>query len=238
MESRYIGSELELFADARNWKAYWSRQLRPSLGRRVLDVGAGIGATARLFADQDFDLYLALEPDPGLVDSIHAAFQAGALPSALQTKVGTTADLPSGMQFDTILYVDVLEHIADDGDELARAMALLVPGGRIIVLAPAHSWLYSPFDATVGHVRRYTRKTLLAAVPDGLRRERLFYLDSVGLLASLANRLALRAAMPTRGQIALWDGVMVPVSKFLDPLLFHTVGKTVIGIFRKPQNQG
>lgn len=233
MESHYVGSELELFADARNWKAYWSSRLRPHFGRRVLDVGAGIGGTARLFADLAFEDYLALEPDPALVSRMLQIQGSGKLPGALRTQVGTIADLPAGSVFDTVLYIDVLEHIEDDRAELARAESLLAVGGRLIVLAPAHSWLYSPFDAAVGHVRRYTRETLAAVKPAGLRTERLFYLDSVGLLASLANRVFLRAAMPTAAQIALWDRAMVPASRLLDPVLAGSAGKTVVGIFSK-----
>lgn len=55
-------------------------------------------------------------------------------------------DLPPGELFDTLLYIDVLEHIPDDGAELARAAERLRPGGRVIVLSPVHQWLYSEFD--------------------------------------------------------------------------------------------
>jgi SAM-dependent methyltransferase len=234
MESHYVGTELELFAGARNWKSYWSSLLRPSLGRRILDVGAGIGATARLFPDHPFEHYLALEPDAALAAQIGQAQGAGGLPANLQVQVGTSADVSAELRFDTILYVDVLEHIDDDVGELARAEALLAPGGKIIVLAPAHQWLYSPFDEAVGHVRRYNRASLLAAKPPTLQAERIFYLDSVGLLASLANRWALRASVPSARQIALWDRAMVPVSKLLDPALRFAAGKTIIGIFQRP----
>ena len=62
----------------------------------------------------------------------------------------------------------------------------------------------------------------------------MFYLDSVGLLASLGNRLLLKASIPTPGQIRLWDGSMVPVSRVLDRLLAFTLGKTIVAVFRHP----
>ena len=91
--------------------------------------------------------------------------------------------------------------------------------------------MFSPFDAAIGHYRRYDRKSLLSAKPEDLHVERLFYLDSVGLLASLGNRLLLRASSPTAAQIALWDGKMVPVSRWLDPVLGLRLGKTIVAVF-------
>ena len=234
MEAHYVGSELELFAEAHHWKRYWASRLQPWLGQRILDVGAGLGATARAFAAHRFERYLALEPDPELAGRIRTAVTAGDLPRGVEVQAGTTADLDPEARFDTVLYVDVLEHIAVDRGELERVAKHLETSGRIIVLAPAHAWLYSPFDAAVGHVRRYTRVSLAAAKPTALEQESMFYLDSVGLLASTANRWLLKASMPSPAQIRLWDGVMVPASRVLDPLLFHSVGKTVVGVFRRP----
>jgi SAM-dependent methyltransferase len=135
--------------------------------------------------------------------------------------------------YDTILYVDVLEHVADDRAELAAAARHLKPGGRLAVLSPAHEWLFTPFDAAIGHRRRYTRKTLAALAPPRLRLERLDYLDSAGLLLSLGNRLILKRARPTASQILLWDRRVVPVSRLLDQILLRRVGKSVLGIWRR-----
>ena len=107
------------------------------------------------------------------------------------------ASLPSEDRFDTILYVDVLEHIEDDRGELAGAAARLRTGGHVVVLAPAHQALYSPFDKAIGHFRRYSHRSLLAAAPSTLQPVAAYYLDAVGMAASLANRLLLRASMPS-----------------------------------------
>lgn len=228
----YVGTELELFAGARNWKAYWSAQLRPLVRGRVLDVGAGIGATARVFADSPVvESYLALEPDAHLVAQM--ALASTRWPRGFETQHGTSADLAPGRLFDTILYIDVLEHIAEDRAELARAAGHLAPGGHILVLSPAHAFLYSPFDAAIGHERRYDRDSLSAAVPPGLAVERLFYLDAAGLLASLGNRLLLRASMPSRGQIAFWDNWLVPVSGLIDPITGYRLGKSIVAVLAR-----
>jgi SAM-dependent methyltransferase len=231
---RYAGSELDLFSGALNWKAYWSSLLRPLMGRRILDVGAGIGATARIFAGDHFEEYLALEPDGVLVSRMRDAAAHGDFSTGFSARQGTIETLAEGRAFDTIVYIDVLEHIEDDAAELTRAARRLLPGGRLIILSPAHQWLFTPFDARIGHFRRYNRKSLLAVRPTGLQLERIFYLDSVGLLASLGNRLLLRSSMPTRGQISLWDGWMVPASRILDRMTGRVLGKSIVAVFTKP----
>jgi hypothetical protein len=62
---------------------------------------------------------------------------------------------------------------------------------------------------------------------------RLRYLDTIGLLASAGNRFLLSSAMPNARQISLWDRVMLPVSKLVDPILRYRVGKTVIAVWRR-----
>jgi len=127
--------------------------------------------------------------------------------------------------------VDVLEHIEDDRGELSRAAAHLRPGGRLVVLSPAHQSLFSPFDAAIGHFRRYDRPMLGALTPTGLRVERMRYLDCAGLLLSAANRLLLRRSMPTEGQLRFWDRWVVPISRVCDRLLWYGAGKTVLAVW-------
>ncbi|HEX2091589.1 MAG TPA: class I SAM-dependent methyltransferase [Longimicrobiaceae bacterium] len=226
---RYVGSELELFAQARGWKGYVASRVTPHLGPRVLEVGAGLGGTTRVLCDGSQEEWICLEPDPELA----AALRAGPLPACCTVRIGTTEDLEPRPTFDNVLYMDVLEHVEDDRGELQRAARLLVPGGRLVVLAPAHPWLFSPFDESVGHFRRYTRGSLAAVVPGSMECVELVYLDAAGVLASLANRAFLRSPLPTQAQIRFWDRVLVPLSRRLDPLLFHRVGKSVLGIWRR-----
>src|SRR5262249_40290582 len=100
-------------------------------------------------------------------------------------------------------------------------------------LVPAHQWLYTPFDRAVGHYRRYTIDRFHSITPTTLRLESARYLDSVGLIASLGNRMLLGQSVPTAGQIAFWDKVMVRISKVLDPAFGYRLGKSLVGIWRK-----
>lgn len=225
----YVGTELDLFAQARNWKSYLGTRILPHLRGRVLEVGAGNGANAAEFLPRAnaVSSWTCLEPDARLAGEIRARGLR------VEVRNGTTASLGEKERFDAALYVDVLEHIEDEGAELRRVAAHLEPGGKLVILSPAHQFLFSPFDASVGHHRRYTRRTLRRAIPEGLKLVELRYLDSFGLLASLAQRGLLQQKMPTLAQIKVWDRFLVPVSRVLDPIAAFRVGKSLLGVWQK-----
>ena len=229
----YVGGELGLFAHARNWKRYWSGKCAPQLIGKVLEVGAGICTNTVLLRPIVADEWTCLEPDGRLVAELKSVLDQKGLLQSTRVITGTLSDLPPEERFDTIIYIDVLEHIPDDREELVRAAERLRPGGRIVVLSPAHQWLFSEFDQSIGHCRRYSRKTLLAATPEALRPLQCFYLDSCGLFLSLANRLLLRQSLPTVKQILFWDRFVIPISRLIDPLLLHRAGKSIVAVWQR-----
>ena len=235
----YAGEELELFAHAIRWKRYWSSRLAPFVGADVLEVGAGIGTNTLLLVSNRQKRWVCLEPDRLLAHHLKSKVEAlGRRPAVLEVIIGDLRCLAPESRFDTIIYIDVLEHIESDQEELEGAFRLLSPGGHLIVLSPAHQFLYTAFDHGLGHFRRYSRRTLRAVGPRACTPLRLFYLDSVGFCASLANRLLLKQKLPTVRQIKFWDRYLVQLSLVLDPLLGFNFGKTVVGIWRKSPVQG
>lgn len=238
MSAPYRGGELDVFAHAAGWKAYFGSHLRDALVGDVLEVGAGIGAATRALCDGRQRSWTCLEADAALAARLREGLQREPLPRAPgqplpEVIVGALPDLAPGRAFDAILYVDVLEHIGDDAGELRQAAARLRPGGALMVVAPAHRWLYTPFDAAIGHFRRYDRASLRALTPPGLTLTTLRYLDAAGVLLSLANRLLLRSATPTVAQIRFWDRRVVPISRRLDPLLGYRAGKSILAVWRR-----
>jgi SAM-dependent methyltransferase len=229
---QYVGCEPDLFKHGINWKRYWSAFIQTYLHGEVLEVGAGIGSNTFLLRNYCQRRWVCLEPDSALAERLRALLDARKPIHLCEVDVGTLKTMVAEALFDVIIYIDVLEHIEDDKGELTRAAGRLKPGGLLIVLAPAHEWLYSRFDKTVGHYRRYNKKMLAAVAPKCLKLERLIYLDCVGLCASLANRLLLKQPLPSLRQIKVWDGIMIPCSKWLDALLFHYIGKSVLGVWR------
>ena len=150
-----------------------------------------------------------------------------------RSSYGSLSDLPANRVFDTLLYLDVLEHIERDADEVVLAASHLAPDGFLVVLAPAHPWLFTPLTKRSATGAGYTRSSLARLTPPGLRLTKLVYLDAVGLLASAANRVVLKSARPTIRQITFWDRCMVPVSTVVDPLLGYRVGKSVLAVWQR-----
>ena len=229
----YVGSELAIFGRAVHWKAYLGDLLAPYLRGEVLEVGAGIGGSTPFLLNENVAGWCCLEPDPELSAETSRKIADGRLPPLCSSLSATVADLPEEPRFDAVAYVDVLEHTEDDQTELRHAAARLRPGGHLVVLGPAWPWLYSPFDAAIGHQRRYTRASLAALKPPGASEVHSRYIDSAGLLASAGNRFLLRRSEPSDAQVRFWDTTLIPISRRLDPLLGHRIGKSVLVIWQK-----
>src|SRR2546425_969766 len=141
-EFAYPGGELELFAQARNWKDYWSSLLLPYLQGDVLEAGAGIGTNTRILRNNRQQRWVCLEPDRRLLEQLKSGLERQPAQGLCELFRGTVADLTAGERFDAILYIDVLEHIDDDRSELSRAARHLKPGGHLVVLSPANQILF------------------------------------------------------------------------------------------------
>ncbi len=234
MNTNYIGDELTLFEHAHNWKRYWAKFVVPYLGQKVVEVGAGIGGTTKyLITSPNIQEWLCIEPDKSLAQNIIVLKEKGVLPKQCEVKNAFLTNSVDDNSVDSILYIDVIEHIEDDAEELRIAYTKLKNGGHLIILVPAHNFLYSPFDKIIGHYRRYNKEMLRAVLPVEFKINQLKYLDSIGLLASFANKSLLKQSYPTLRQLKLWDNYMIPLSKLVDSIIGHRLGKSVLLIAQK-----
>jgi 2-polyprenyl-3-methyl-5-hydroxy-6-metoxy-1,4-benzoquinol methylase len=132
--------------------------VRPWLGSRILEIGAGHGNFAALVLEQGAcERYTALEPSPHFSRALQEL--AGRTPGLEHRQAPLTeltgADLGA---FDTVLSIHVLEHIEDDLGFLTSALQAVRPGGHVITLVPALPALYATLDRQIGHFRRYTQQ--------------------------------------------------------------------------------
>jgi 2-polyprenyl-3-methyl-5-hydroxy-6-metoxy-1,4-benzoquinol methylase len=237
------GVELERLAEAERFFGWIADELSPHLGRRILEVGAGIGtvSAALLARNPDADV-TAIEPAAGLFEGL-VARTAGE--PRLHAHQQTSQDLlATGVApFDSVVYVNVLEHILDDAGELATARALLAPGGTLAVFVPAMPSLYGSLDYKSGHHRRYRRADLRALLDGaGFDVVDVRYLDMLGVGPYYAMYRLLDVR--TLGAVSStgYDRVVVPLSRSAQRLVpSPPFGKNLVAVARaraRPERPG
>ena len=222
---------LEIMQGAPQYNRWQFSRIAPYLGRRVCEVGAGIGNMSTLMADAGLELLVLTDPDPTYREILQSRFASS--PEVVVDRI-TLPDHSAGDRFqpyqlDTVVALNVIEHIADDVEALRSMAAMLRPGGRAVVLVPAFQKLFGSLDQELGHVRRYTRADLSQRMCEaGFRVERAFYFNVVGMIGWWVNaRLRKVPRIPTE-QLGYFDS-LVPILRLEDlvPLPF---GQSVIAI--------
>src|SRR5207302_602970 len=169
---------LERMGEAHNYNAWLLERSEPYLGRRVLDPGAGVGTFTDVVADGRE--VVALEPDGEHAAALRARFADRPNIRVVESEASSAV---VGGPVDSILCFNVLEHIADDGRALQSFAQVLEPGGRLLLLVPAHPFLYGTIDRALEHARRYRRRELRAKLgAAGFAIEALQYVNPVGAL--------------------------------------------------------
>lgn len=231
MSSSYPGKELEAMSFAVNYHRWIVDELRPYIGSKAVEVGAGAGDLSTLLLQTDLTELYAFEPSPDLF-------------GALRTKIETDARVtlfngfltPDGLprDIDSILYINVLEHIEEDRQELLTALRVIRPGGRLLVFVPALSWLFSEADRQVGHFRRYHMKELLGLAEGcGFRVDRARYFDMAGIAPWYLNFVLLKNSF-SAGSVALYDKWVVPPMRVIERLIRPPLGKNILLVASKP----
>jgi SAM-dependent methyltransferase len=132
-------------------------------------------------------------------------------------------------KFDHAVLVNVLEHVEYDVRLLREARLLLVEGGTLTVLSPAHNILYSRFDASIGHVRRYTKRTLSRSLEiAGFVEVKTRYFNSTGALLWLIINRILGKLDADEAQTSLYDRIVVPISSGIDRMRIRPFGQSVV----------
>ena len=209
------GTTLQRMAGADRYNAWLLERAIPHLGRRVLDAGAGIGTfTEHVARGREV---VAVEPDGAAAALLRRRFAGRPEVSVVEADATELDSVVLGT-FDSVLCLNVLEHIADDAAALARFGTLLRRGGAVLLLVPAHPLLFGEIDRVVGHERRYTKTRLSAVLRSaGLQVEELRHVNPVGAVGWFAAARVLRRAEVPGGPLRLYDH-LVPAFRLLDAL--------------------
>ena len=204
-------------------------QIEAHLGAEVLEVGCGAGAfTARLAARARH--VHAIDIDAASVTAVRRAVD---LPNVEVEQADITRTNWTG-RFDTIVMLDVLEHLEDDVAMATRLHQALTPGGRLVVKVPAMPSLYGAQDRAVGHYRRYTARGLEEALAAGFADIQRWHFNVAGVAAWWLNGRLLRRAGPPSAQISIFE-TLVPVLRGLDVLTRFGVGLSLFAVAVKPR---
>jgi SAM-dependent methyltransferase len=213
---------------ARAYNDWLFDRARPQLGRRVLDVGAGVGTFTALASAGKANV-VAVEPEPEFASYLRDRFAGDARVKVVQGTVHSVTD----QGFDSIICFNVLEHIEDDTGAVRHFGRLLAPAGRLFLLVPAHPGLYGGYDRAAGHVRRYSRgaleRTLVGA---GFDLETLRHVNPAGAVGWLLRvRLRSSPSWPS-ASFGAFDR-LVPVLRHLDKLHLP-FGLSLWAVARRP----
>ena len=203
---------LRRMAQAGNYNRWLLERAGLLVGRRVLDLGAGLGTQTAWLANHA-ETVVAAEPDAEYVRLLESRFRQ--VPP-VRVVHATAENLPLSETFDTVVCFNVLEHVAADAKALERAYASLERGGRLLLLVPAHPALYGAIDRMVLHERRYTKRELRAKLlRAGFEVETLRHVNPVGAVGWLISSRLLRQDHVPAGPLRLYDR-LVPLLRALD----------------------
>jgi SAM-dependent methyltransferase len=219
----------EVLENVDNASAYadWiAALLAPHVSGDILEVGSGHGVLTQRLAD--FGSVTASEPSARAAALLRERFASD---PRIKVVEADAAGAAGGATFDSIVLVNVLEHIPGDVDALRALREALRPGGKIAIYVPAFNLLYSNFDRTIGHHRRYRRKTLaLACKRAGLDVVSVRYVNSLGFFAWLLYARALRRVPTKSWSTTLYDRTAVPVLRRFEHEREVPMGQSVLCI--------
>lgn len=223
---------LEGLATAVNHRRWFVELAVPYLGDDPIEIGSGLGDYAIEWADR-IPRFTATEADPErlvklkerMVDRPGVSVREMLLPSE-----------DSGHYSAAVSY-NVLEHIEDHVGALRSISRLVRPGGAIVLIVPAFMFAMSPVDIATGHVRRYTKKTMRAALTEaGLEVERVQYANALGLIGYYAATSLFKLTPKEGAMVKVYDRLVLPATKAAESIVRPPFGQSVFAVARVPGN--
>ncbi len=221
----YDGWELNFFDKAKNFRDYQWSLFRNRIKKKILEVGPGNCVYLKRYYHISKEIHL-FEPSRKIRNKLKKKIKK-LKKVKLLTKYYKS-------KYDTIIYLDVLEHIRDDEKEILSAYKRLKKNGNLIISVPAFQYLFTDYDRKIGHYRRYDKK-LFEKIFEKLKIKnyQMTYFDSIGYaLIFLSKFLAVSNRVNFKGSVKLWN-FLIPISKILDIFLSPFIGKSLMLIIRK-----
>ncbi len=230
--SSYPGGELEALRQSPNYYSWLLQHFVPYMGERVLEVGAGLGTVAEYVLQNTRIRELVLvEPADNLFPLLHTRFSGE---SRVELVHGQLESVAASLSVNSVIAVNVLEHVVDDRALLRTINRVLLPNGTILLFVPALSWLYGTLDESFHHIRRYTTRGLASRLEEvGFRIERLHYFNCLGVVAWFVAGKILKRRTIQVADARLYDRWIVPWASRLESRWTPPLGQSVVAVARK-----
>jgi glycosyltransferase involved in cell wall biosynthesis len=232
-DDEYGSSILSDLQDARRFNKWLADTLRPFVGDRVLELGAGIGTLTGQFIPRE--LYVASDINPHYLHYLGAYAVGKPYLRVAKVDAGDARDFSEFDEvFDTVMMINVLEHVPDEKATLDNVCRALQPGGRAVILVPQGPRLYNSLDVVLEHRERYTARGLRASLERaGLRIERLFDFNRTSVPAWFMSGNVLKRTRFSRVQLKVLETLM-PLIRRVDHMLPWN-GLSVVAVAVKPE---
>jgi SAM-dependent methyltransferase len=234
----YEGRDLEAMSFARNYHRWILQIFEPYLGTRLVEVGAGSGSFSEFLLERPFESLSLVEPSSNMyrlltrhLDSLRSDPRVKPFNAVFRQVADSIRE---EQKPDSIIYINVMEHIDDDEGELRAIRETLVRGGRVFIFVPALPWLYGSFDKLIQHQRRYTKSELeKKCEAAGFRVVKSHYFDFAGILPWWVKYRLLKSETMEARVVELYDRLFVPFIRAAESILTPPIGKNIILIAQK-----
>lgn len=221
----------EAGVDKPRYRQYQHDLIAPHCGRSVLELGAGLGEFAETLTDVDRLVVSDVDPTAVTVMRRRFAHRPEVEVQQIDLEHGVTLDEP----VDSVITINTLEHIDDDVAAVRAMSDLVVPGGSVVAFVPGYERLYGDFDRKVGHVRRYTPRSLTSTfVSAGLEPEVARPVNFLGAFAWWAAVRRGNAGSPNPALVDVYDRLVVPTTRAIERMVRVPFGQSILGVARLP----
>jgi Methyltransferase domain. len=236
-EVEYFGHDLDSMDLAVNYHSWILDIFRPFLGKRIIEVGAGTGSFSKLLLETKPTHLTLIEPS-AMYETLKSEIDV--VNGGAQTELfnGIFSDFTVADRVvenpDSIVYINVLEHVEDDVAELQVMHRTLADNGKICIFVPAVPFLLSDFDRQIGHYRRYSRSDLVRKCEKaGFRIILARGFDLPGILPWLLKYRLMRSLTIEHSMVQLYDRFFVPPIRFIEDRIKPPIGKNLILVAEK-----
>ncbi len=223
---KYPGKELEIFDKAIIFQKYIYFLTKKFLKNKSLEVGAGLGSFTRNYFREIDDVTIT-EIDKNNFEILKDKFQ--------NEKINIFSEKIQKIEgkFETIIYLNVLEHIENDLKEIDDALSKINKGGYLIIVVPAHQKLYTNFDREIGHFRRYNKNFFERSYKNA-NIKKLVHVDAMGYFLYYLNKIIFsKETYPSSFKVQVWDKIFTPITILVDFILGYKFGKNILCVLEK-----